>query len=314
MTYLGLDIGIKTAKLAVVKNGMVEGLYAFSLPETLHREGERFALSEELAKELKLFIKKENISARRCAVALSSETAFIRRITIPWMTDKQIRVNLPYEFRDYIQGDKSAYFYDYAVVKVMEDEENKTKQLDLMIAAAPKQNIADWRTILRKAGLKLSVALPKYLTYRNLIAAYERRNPGEHPDEYCIADLGERQLRVHIYRGSTYETTRVIEYDEGILRLQDQDLPVEEQQALYTGIAVEVLRAVNFYGFNTPESNLQDVYFGGELAWSPILRKALEDTLNLRIHSIGELLPSADSKSVQLSAAAAGVALEGKGR
>ncbi|MDU7338253.1 MAG: pilus assembly protein PilM [Clostridium sp.] len=319
MAYLGLDVGTGTVKLAVVKGTVVQKLYCSMLTAELPREGQRVACSDALASELRELLKREKISVKSCALVLPPEAAFVRRVIVPVMTEKQLKVNLPYEFHDYIQQGKEEYFYDYAVVDTLEDPTGgDAEKLDLLIAATPKSVIRKWRAMLRRAGLRLSVAVPEYLTYRNLIRVFEQANPEDHPKEYCIADLGYRSIRVHMYRGCAYETTRVIEYSDVPVRQlamgpqEDADrLSVREH---YSQIAVEILRAVNFYGFNTPGSDLKDIYFCGRLASSPELMQILRDTLRLNIHSVAELLPNDDTAAAELCPEAVGAALEMSGR
>ena len=329
-TYLGLDIGMNAMKLAVVKEGRVQKLCVSVLPDHLVRDG-RITSLDALAEELHAVLRQERITAKKCALVLSPETAFVRRITVPRMTAEQLSVNLPYEFHDYIQKDKELYFYDYAVVGTTEGGEGESGTLELLAAAAPKEVISDSRLMLRKAGLKLAVAVPEYLTYRNLISAYEKTRSDEHPREYCLVDMGHSAIRIHMYRSGIYETSRIIEYggislaaliaDSASVDLhvaadymvsnykEVQELPACRE--LYAKIAVEILRAVNFYGFNTPDSDLQDIYFCGGLAKVSTLMETIRDTLKLNIHPIEELLPSGDDPDLGvLCPAAVGAALE----
>lgn len=60
---------------------------------------------------------------------------------------------------------------------------------------------------------------------------------------------------------------------------------------LYSRIAMEIMRAVNFYGFNTPDANLKDLYFTGGLSRIPILTDAIRQELDLTVHPIEDLIP-----------------------
>ena len=334
-SYLGLDIGESTVKIAVVKDGRVLRLCAAPLPDNLVRDG-RVTSPDALAEELRALLRREKISTKKCALALPPADAYVRRISVPYMTQEQLEVNLPYEFHDYIQKDKDLYFYDYAVVGVRE-ENGASKTLELLAAAALKTAIADYRVMLRKAGLKLSVAVPEYLTYRNLISRYESMHPEGHPLEYCIVDMGHRAIRVHMYRNGVYETSRTIEYGGASIdaliadaEAVDPHVAADYKLANYAGaqevpacrdlynkIAVEILRAVNFYGFNMPESDLRDIYFGGGLAKVSALMDTIRGSLDLKFHPIEELLPAADEDGECVAAvcpAAIGAALETDGR
>lgn len=332
-TYLGMDIGSSAVKMAVVQDCRIQRILVSRLPENLVREG-RITSPEALAEELRGIIHRERIHVKNVCLSIPPRDTFVRRIKVPKMTADQLKLNLPYEFHDFIQKDKDLYFYDYAVVGVQEGGDGETGTMDLLAAAVARQIISNARRMLRKAGLKLLCAEPECLTYRNLIREYEARNPGSHPAEYCVADLGHEAIRVHMFRGGVYDTTREIEYggasiDALIADTESVDPHVaasyklsnyegaQEISAcrdLYNKIAVEILRAVNFYGFNTPDANLQDIYFCGGLAKVTALMDAIWGTLELRQHPIEDLLPrlehADDALLLPFSPAAVGAAME----
>lgn len=332
-TYLGLDIGGSSVKMAVVQDKKIQRIFISKLPENLVREG-RITSPEALAEELREIVHKEHIHVKNVSLSIPAEDAFVRRITVPQMTADQLRLNLPYEFHDFIQKDKDLYFYDYAVVGIHPGEDGGTGTMDLLAAAASKKSISDARLMLRKAGLKLACAEPECLTYRNLIRVYEIRHPEDHPAEYCIADMGHESIRVHMFRGSVYDTTREIEYggasiDALIADTESVDPHVaagyklsnyegaQEIPAcrdLYNKIAVEIFRAVNFYGFNTPGTNLRDIYFCGGLAKVTALMDAIHSALEMNLYPIEQLLPqperAGDVQLLTFCPAAVGAALE----
>ena len=135
-----------------------------------------------------------------------------------------------------------------------------------------------------------------------------------HPEEYCIADMGHSAIRVHMYRGDTYETSRVIEYAGEELANLDDDADSARHE-LFDRIALEIMRAINFYGFNTPDSNLQDIYFCGGLSQSVPLMAEINSTLSLNCHPIEDLLPPMDDGRLEAQyGAAVGATLQGSGR
>lgn len=328
-TILGLDIGASAIKMALMSAGQITKFEIEALPDNLVRDG-RILSAEALAQFLEETLKKHNLHVKKCAVVLPPETALARRVSVPYMTVDQLMVNLPYEFHDYIQQEKDQFFYDYAVVDEVFDDEGEGKKLDLLAAAVKKSIIYDYRVMLGKAGLKLVTALPDCFTYRNLIISHEKNVP-DHPSEYGIVDLGHSAIRLHIYRGSVYETTRIIEFggislDALIADHLDVDQHVaagykianfenvqklEAAMDLYGKIAIELMRAVNFYGFNNPDSDLQDLYFCGGLAEIQALMEVIHETLEITIHSITELMPDTEGlEHAAFGPAAVGVALQ----
>lgn len=327
---LGLDIGAYSVKLVSVQGTQVLKSTSFPISDHMLRKG-RIVSIDAMAEELRNICQENKFGVRNCAVVLSPEIAFTRKITLPPMSAKQVQVNLPYEFHDYIQKDKDFYFYDYAVVTINRDENGTPRSMELLAAATEKERVAEYRAALKKAGLKLRVAMPKCLAYRNLIHYSQQTCPQDLPSEYCVVDLGHTSIRMHMYRGSVYEVTRIIEFGGNSLdaliadaRAVDQHIAAEYKltnyenvlaldacNGLYNRIALEMLRAINFYGFNTPDSNLQDMYIGGGLASVIPLMQAIQNTLELNLHDISELMPTNGNSSLPaLCPSAVGAAIQ----
>ena len=135
-TLLGLDLGVSAMKLAVGDRSGVSQIASVLLPSDLIRD--RKMVSEEaVAQEVKHALREQHMKKRPCAVVIPAESAIVRRLTVPYMSPEQLRVNLPYEFHDFVQGDKDQYFYDYAVVAVGEgrkgeDGKEEPPTLDLL--------------------------------------------------------------------------------------------------------------------------------------------------------------------------------------
>ena len=314
---IGIDIGTSAVKLALISDGKVVRTTFAPLPGT-PVQGGQVVSPEELGDAIRQIRKDAKIYGRHCALVLPPELVFVRRLTMPYMTEALLKLNLPYELQDYIQNDKEQYFYDYAVLNTVCDEDGKPVELDLLAAATPCRIIEQYRTALTHAGLTLTLAVPQTLTYRNIIRAHEASG-AEHPEEYCIVDMGHSAIRVHMYRGAAYETSRVIEYGgSAFLQLEhtaEISDPDSYRHELYSSIALEIMRAVNFYGFNTPDSNLQDIYFSGGLSQSEPLMNEIRNTVSLNCHPIDELLPPMNDGRLEAQfGAAVGATLQSSGR
>lgn len=334
-TMLGLDLGTDSMKWARMERGKVVQSDAVQLPENLVQDG-RITSLDLMADQLKAAIgKTTRLWKPKCALVLPAESVIVRRLTMPYMTTEQLMVNLPYEFHDFIKDEKEHYFYDYAMIDVEKDEDGNPTGLDMLAAAVRRETIADYRTMLAKVGLKLDRAVPVCIAYGNLIRAYEAVTP-VHPKEYCIVDMGHQAVRLYIYRGSVYETSRIIEYGGKMLDVLiadahavdphlaagykrtnyngAQEIPAAKE--LYNRVAVEITRAVNFYGFNTPNSELSDIYFTGGLANVSAMVEEINRNLNLTAHPIEDLMPSdvTGEAGRMASPAVVGILLQGDGR
>ena len=113
-TILGIDIGYESLKLALVHAGQVEKLIRVPMPEKMLKEG-RVVSVEALGELLRSTIKENHLRASGVALVLNQEIVYTRTVNLPWMTEEQLRVNLPYEFRDYLDEDLKQYTFDYAM-------------------------------------------------------------------------------------------------------------------------------------------------------------------------------------------------------
>ena len=115
-------------------------------------------------------MKKEGrFSGKACALILPEYSTYFRSLEMPPISEKQLRLNLPYEFRDFVGNESINYNYDYAVEGYATDEDGKVKAISLLAAAASKTTIKEYEALLYRAGFKLKVALPREMALLNLV-------------------------------------------------------------------------------------------------------------------------------------------------
>ena len=181
--------------------------------------------------------------------------------------------------------------------------------MELMAVAAPVSLIEDAKEFFRKAGLKLVKAAPSVSCYQALIRA--RMRAGGPAEEYCMLDLGYQAIRMYMFRGDRHIVTRELEIGlHSLITAIAETANVDEHLAhtylldnfedwqnkpvclnAYESIAVELMRALNFYRFSNPESRLEDLYLVGGGSMIRPLRKAITDTVGMKIHPPTELVP-----------------------
>ncbi len=318
-TILGVDIGYDSLKLALVKGRTVRKTAVVPMPKNLIREG-RVVSTETMGELLRRTMKEHGLRCSRAAIALPNETVFIRSVTMPLMTTDQLNYNLPFEFRDYITNELKDYYYDYAVETIREAVSEEPKEgeepaetgsvMELMAVAAPKSLLEESKELLHRAGLKTVKAAPTVSAYLALIRANAKKDePIE--QEYCILDLGYQSIRMYMFKGDRHMVTRVLE-----LGLNSLDTVIAENYSVdvhlahtyllsnyeecqskeycmnaYGTITVELMRALNFYRFSNPDSRLEDIWICGGGACIQPLRQSIQETLDMKIHTAGELIP-----------------------
>ena len=183
--------------------------------------------------------------------------------------------------------------------------------MDLLAVAAPVSLMEETRLMLRKAGMKLTKAAPVVCSYVGLIRSMD---PSKRPEsgEYCFLDLGYQSIRMYMFKGEKHVVTRVLESGLSVVDSAIADAyNVDEHLAhtyvvnnfedcqskeicvnAFNNIAVELMRALNFYRFSNPESTLSDIWLVGGGAYITSLVSAIESGLEgMNIHSAEELLP-----------------------
>jgi type IV pilus assembly protein PilM len=193
-----------------------------------------------------------------------------------------------------------------------DDEENMGTTMELLACAAPRSLVKESRDLLRKAGLRMAKAAPAVSAYTTLIRRLEKREEGY--GEYCILDLGYQAVRMYMFRGDRHIVTRNLEIglsalDQALADAYNVDVHLAHTYLLnnfdncqekpacvgaYGNIAVELMRALNFYRFSNPDSQINDIWLCGGGAVIAPLRQAIADTLDLQIHQAADLVPGGD--------------------
>jgi len=330
-TCVGIDIGASQLKMAVCAGGVPRRISVTDMPDNLVREG-RLVSPEAAAAFIKETAAKDRIRVRQCAVVIPPAMVYTRTMTMPIMTRDQLELNFPYEFRDFITQEKDKYFYDYAVMETFFDEQNNPKELELIAAAALKETVQSYVNMFRRAGFKLVTAIPDEMGYINIIRSCEQARKVEPNREYCFIDLGHTATRLTFYSGIKHQATRIVEMgmrlldtaiaeehgvDEHTARVMkcannNNELDSEACRGIFASISIEIMRALNFYRFNSPDNNLQDVFLcGGGARIVPLVRQIADD-IGLPTYSVSQLFPndSEDGDAAALCPTAIGAAMQ----
>ena len=191
------------------------------------------------------------------------------------------------------------------------EESSAGATMDLLAVAAPVSLLNETKLMLRKAGMKLVKAAPVVTSYVGLIRSMD---PAKRPanDEYCFLDLGYQSIRMYMFKGDRHVVTRVLETGLSVVDAAIADAYNVDEHLAHTyvvsnfedcqskevcinafgNIAVELMRALNFYRFSNPESTLSDIWLLGGGAYIGTLTAAIESGLEgMTIHSAEELMP-----------------------
>ena len=319
---VGIDMGYDTLKLALCRGSVIRKVASAPMPKNLLREG-RLISPAAMGEFIKETLRQNGMRhVTNAAVVLSNETSYIREVSMPLMSAEQLIINIPYEFNDYISDELKGYVFDYAMLSTPEDierereaaSEDHAPAMELMLSAVQTQVLNDIKFMLHKAGLKLVKAAPSLCAYISLIRRAEAASGNTEAKEYCLLDLGFQSIRMYMFRGDRHIVTRVLEtglsiLDEAIADSMDVDTHLahtyllanyegcQNQEACvnaYNNLAVELMRALNFYRFSNPDSEVNDVWLCGGGAVIVPLQQVIRETLNMNIHQASTLAPGGD--------------------
>lgn len=308
---LGMEIGNCRLRIAVCNDYNLEQMITAEIPDNVVREDEIVSW-EAMADFIKETLKENKITVKNAAVVLPEGLCYIKRVTMPAMDVDQLRVNLPYEFHDYITEEKDKYAYDYAIISKTSDQEGNMKEMELQAVAVLKETVKKYRTLLKRAGLRLSSLAPEFCALKNVIKDYEEVKGINEvmSKDYAILDIGHRSTKIFFFTKGEYEVTRLMEpgceaIDRQIGEILDKDTHIasvyKENNTdgilnnpscleIYNQMAIEIMRVLNFYNFNHPDNNLNTMYYcGGGSMIAPLIN-AIEETVEIEVQSISKLL------------------------
>jgi len=312
---IGVDIGNYRIKMAACNNGVLEKFISVQHPDNMVK-GNQIVSWQAMGDYLKELVKASGIRGKAAAVTLPQDSTYIRRTTMPLMTEAQLKINLPYEFHDYISDEPEKYAYDYAVIS------RNDREMDLMVVAAPKDLLEKYTAMFKRAGLKLTIAAPDVMAFTYIFREYERRNQTEHgTKDYVVLDLGDSKVELHFFSGGEYEITRSMEpgcraiYDK-VAEITGEDSHIvqmnaeaitaasatqpdsevsEEVQDICSSMAVQIMRVLNFYSFNNPKNTIDAIYYCGGGAKFDALMKEIRNDTDMPLKSLSGIL-QADPK------------------
>ena len=328
-TICAFDIGESYIKIAVKSKKGME-VYSMQMPENLVKEGiiQMPHMLSDFLKEVKAECK---LPKGECGIIVPDELTVCRTLTLPAMTEKQLQVNLPFEFSDYISGEPQKYVYDYALQEMYYDEDGKPTEMRLTGAVMSKESVTNYVNIFKHAGLKLRTLIPQEIALTNIMKDALETGRIEAENEYCIINLGHRATQIYIYKGDELVVYRNLHIggaaiDEAIAENENVDvfvarnhknrnynqvLDAEYTKDTFARIAVEVRKVINFYRFNNRESMLEHVYFTGGGSNLTELCENIAEINDLQPKSMRELLPAeADQEMDMIGIFALGVLLQ----
>jgi len=300
-TLIGFDVSTNDAIVSQTK-----GIAHYEqMPGNLLDEGEIIS-PNTFAAFLKGLKKNAGASGNDVAVVLPERATYYLTYNCPVMSEEQIKLNLPFEFRNFVGPETGKYNYDFIVDSVENDESGKAKTLNLIAAAGQKEVIEQYESVFKKAGLNLKLALPKEICLINLM-----KKQAVEDKEYCLIGVGYEYTNVYMFKGSKLEATKAIDignkdidnaislelnvdiYDAAKYREANKEECLENKHVVkvYERIGLEVMKTINFYKYEHNESTLETAHFFDVGSGNAALIKTICKQISFEKGDINDLLP-----------------------
>lgn len=318
---LGIEISNKTVKFVEIKRNSLRNFAVVELPDNIVVNGQLIA-PEAMSEVLRSTFKNEKFTVKNCALVLNDNDVYLRRMKVPAMSEKQLLLNMPYEFKDVLAEGKDKYIYDYSMVGLNKNEDDEVVDMELLGAVVRKDVIDKYIEMFKRASLKLVKALPREIALSNLVKELTQEDLNK---DFAILDLGYKSSKIDIFASGVYEVTRTIDIGlEDVVKIAADILGVDIHMAskyldqnqdniqanekcvdIYSQIATEVMRVMNYYTFENPNNTLETLYYcGGGSKIEPYI-KEIKETISLELEPLSSLKQEA-SEAITMSAAALG--------
>ena len=276
-------------------------------------------------------MRENGFKCKKAAYVLGSDVVLMRNVNIPRMNEEQVRVNLPFEFRDFIRGELKEYIFDYAYRPQQNEteEEQIPETMNLLAAAVPAEHYDELNEIFQIAGMKLVKAVPEICVLESLLKLYD--NEEEFLKERCFLDIGNKRIRMQVFKNGCFKLSHVVDIGEKhIVRTIADEMNVDMSLArtylrtnyqdcatmpkvidAYKDIATEMIRGFNYYEMSDMSSRLNDVVLYGSGAMIDPLVDVLEEQIGMNVVTMNDTFPSLNmAGDLNITASAIGALLD----
>ena len=196
---LSFDMGDSHIKIAKREKGSIT-VHSVQVPENLIKEG-LIQVPHMVSDFLKDLQKEYRLPTIECGIVVPDELVVCRNLTLPAMTEDQLKVNLPFEFTDYISDEPQKYVYDYALKEMIYDEDGNPKEMNLTGAVMSKESIDSYVSMFKNAGFKIRTIIPQEIAMTNIMRVAIEEGRAINEKEYCIVNLGHRTTKYSCLKG-----------------------------------------------------------------------------------------------------------------
>ena len=306
---VGLDIGDSSIKVVELKDlGKGRGWQLVKLGwEPLSPEAivDGAIMDSQLVVEtIQRLFERLRIKNTHVATSVSGHSVIVKRITVPAMSEAELAESIQWEAEQYIPFDIEDVRLDYEVLESssLSGEGN----MDVLLAAAKKEKINDYTTVIGQAGLTAECVDVGAFALQN---AFEANYEFEPHQTTALVDVGAAVSSISVLQGGTalyWRDMNNIGGNQYTVAIQKElNLSAEQAERLKKGEEVDgipyervlpILSAVNddvgaeiqktldfFKQISPSEEGLSRLYLTGGSAQAVHLKEHLADRLKTQV-------------------------------
>ena len=148
----GLDIGSNAVKLVELRSGrsgyQLKNIGQVVLPQN-SIVNKIIQNHDAVAEAVSNLIDDLRIKTKNVAISISGHSVIIKKVSLPRMSEKELKESIPWELEQYIPQSIQDVHYDYQVMPGETPEGN----IDVLIVAAKKDVTNSYLSIVKETGL-----------------------------------------------------------------------------------------------------------------------------------------------------------------
>ncbi len=324
-TIVGISVNHGNLALTESKAGQVVKTQWFEIPENIV-DGTKIVSGNLFAGFLQEKLKENGIKCKKAAYTIADEDIFIKNISMPNITDEQLRYNIPFEFSDYIHGELKDYIFDF--IKRDKTDDPTVTQIKLLAYAIPSEAVSNLQQIFLMAGLKLVKILPETVAYEAILQLSGHED--EDKTSKCFLDIGRRNIRMMIFKNGEFSLSHQIDTGENhAINVIADELGVDTHLAntylrtnhndcnrqtsvvnAFKDISLEILKGLNYYEMSDMTTKLSEVILCGTGALTEPLVEILKERIDKNVYTMDEFLSQySDQKDINVTYSSVGTIL-----
>ena len=284
---LGLDIGSHSIKIVELESKgsrkIVQKVGRALLPQGAIVDGS--IKDREVVEEvLRNLVNNLQPKLKRVSTSISGYSVIVKRVMVPYPTEKEIEDNLIIEAEKYVPFEIEDVYIDFSILNLPEDERGGA---NIYLVAAKKEVVDEYAGLLEDIGLVPSVIDVDAFTLANVFESVF----GKEAEPAVLLDIGASNANMIIVIGGVpvftrdmafggEQLTEAIQESTGLSReeaekvkisgTKDTALMKEVSEIISTQVNLwidEVGKALTFYKANAPENeHPQKIYLSGGCA------------------------------------------------